>query len=205
MNKLNALLASAAFFFTASATAAPVDIDTMFVDNAAATLTVGSTFGSLGPYTASTGITPPAEITMGSFQSSILNVSSSDFSLNIYSTDNYGASAPSGYVDGTAINVDFSSLRGELSYNSNVYDFELWPLTTTLDYGTYTPGDSTFNIGWTDSLTIDLTSYFSTTASLDVNLQGYLTTVPVPAALWLFGSGLIALVGVSRRKNYSLS
>ncbi|MCG6936815.1 MAG: VPLPA-CTERM sorting domain-containing protein [Gammaproteobacteria bacterium] len=27
------------------------------------------------------------------------------------------------------------------------------------------------------------------------------TTVPVPAAVWLFGSGLIGLVGVARRKN----
>jgi hypothetical protein len=28
-------------------------------------------------------------------------------------------------------------------------------------------------------------------------------TIPVPAVLWLFGSGLIALVGVARRKKYS--
>ncbi len=205
MNKLNVLLASTAFFLTTSATAAPVDIDTMYVDNASATLTIDSLFSTLGPYTASTGITPPAEITMGSFQDSILNVSSGDFSLNIYSTSGFGASAPSGYVDGSTIDVDFSSLRGTLSYNTNQFDFALWPLTTTLDYGTYTPLDSTFDIGWTDSLTIDLTSFFSTTATLDVDLQGYLTTVPIPAALWLFGSGLIALVGVSRRKNYSLS
>lgn len=28
------------------------------------------------------------------------------------------------------------------------------------------------------------------------------TTVPIPAAIWLFGSGLLALVGISRRKKY---
>ena len=27
------------------------------------------------------------------------------------------------------------------------------------------------------------------------------TTVPVPAAVWLFGSGLIGLIGVARRKK----
>jgi len=27
-----------------------------------------------------------------------------------------------------------------------------------------------------------------------------ITAVPVPAAVWLFGSGLIGLVGVARRK-----
>ncbi len=29
----------------------------------------------------------------------------------------------------------------------------------------------------------------------------YVTTVPVPAAVWLFGSGLLGLVGVARRKK----
>jgi hypothetical protein len=27
-------------------------------------------------------------------------------------------------------------------------------------------------------------------------------TVPVPAAVWLFGSGLIALVGMTRRRKH---
>lgn len=203
MNKLKALLASAAFLVTASASAAPVAIDTMFVDNASASLSIGS----LGPYTASTGINPPAEITMGSFQSSILNLSSGDFSFNIYSTGINGASAPSGTVDGSTITVDFSSLMGSLTYSGNTYDFGLWPFTTPLDSGTYVPVDSTFDLGWSNNISIDVSTFFGSTsvpATLDVNLQGYLTTVPVPAALWLFGSGLIALFGFSHRKKYSL-
>lgn len=32
-------------------------------------------------------------------------------------------------------------------------------------------------------------------------INGTLTAVPVPAAVWLFGSGLIGLIGVARRKN----
>lgn len=32
------------------------------------------------------------------------------------------------------------------------------------------------------------------------NLQGTLTPVPVPAAFWLFGSGLLGLIGIARRK-----
>ena len=187
-------------FNSSAVTIAPVAIDTMFVDNAAADLTVGS--GILSQtFSASTGISPPAEIMMGTYQNSILGVSSTGFNLNIYSTDLYGNSAPTGTVDGSTIDVDFSSLRGELTYNSNIYDFELWPLTTTLDYGVYTPVGSTFNIGWTDNITIDLTSVLSTSASLDVNLQGYLTTVPVPAAVWLFGSGMIGLFGFAYRKR----
>lgn len=33
------------------------------------------------------------------------------------------------------------------------------------------------------------------------NLHGTLTPVPVPAAVWLFGSGLLGLVGIARRKK----
>jgi hypothetical protein len=29
------------------------------------------------------------------------------------------------------------------------------------------------------------------------------TTVPVPAAVWLFGSGLLGLIGIARRKNHN--
>ncbi len=35
----------------------------------------------------------------------------------------------------------------------------------------------------------------------DFALAGALTAVPVPAAVWLFGSGLLGLVGVARRKK----
>ena len=31
--------------------------------------------------------------------------------------------------------------------------------------------------------------------------MGYVNAIPVPAAVWLFGSGLLGLVGVARRKK----
>ncbi len=200
--KIKGMLGGIALCFTVGASASPVAIDTMFVDKATANLTIDSSIGSVS-YPASTSIAPPAEITMGSFQSSILAVSSTDYSLNIYSTGDFGASAPSGSVDAAAssIDVDFSSLRGNLIYDSNTYDFELWPLTTALDYGIYDPAGNTFDIGWSNSATIDLSSFFSATAILDVSLEGYLTTVPLPAAAWLFGTGFIALLGFSKRRK----
>jgi PEP-CTERM motif len=32
-------------------------------------------------------------------------------------------------------------------------------------------------------------------------IDGLLTPVPVPAAVWLFGSGLLGLIGIARKKK----
>ncbi|VAW51540.1 hypothetical protein MNBD_GAMMA06-308 [hydrothermal vent metagenome] len=42
-------------------------------------------------------------------------------------------------------------------------------------------------------------SYTGATLGMDLRIE--LTSVPVPAAVWLFGSGLLGLVGVVRRKK----
>lgn len=34
-----------------------------------------------------------------------------------------------------------------------------------------------------------------------LHMEGYVNVIPVPAALWLFGSGLIGLIGLARRKK----
>lgn len=196
MNTIRAFLGGITLLLTLNVSAAPIAIDSMYVDNADISLTILST-----TYNASTGISPAAEITMGTFQSSIFSASTTGFSLNIYSTGSYGSPVPSGTVDGTTINVDFSSFRVSLGFNNNTYDFALWPLTNSLAYGIYTPSGSTFDIGWSENLTIDLNSFLSVPASLDVNLQGYLTTVPVPAAIWLFGTGLVTLLGFGARRK----
>lgn len=37
--------------------------------------------------------------------------------------------------------------------------------------------------------------------NFNFNLQGTMTVVPVPAAVWLFGSGLLGLMGIAKRKK----
>jgi hypothetical protein len=48
-------------------------------------------------------------------------------------------------------------------------------------------------------------SYIDTTSGIRGKLRGEVTSlttvVPIPPALWLFGSGLLALVGMTRRKQ----
>ena len=40
-----------------------------------------------------------------------------------------------------------------------------------------------------------------TTTTPGATLDVYQTVIPIPAAIWLFGSGLIGLIGVARRKQ----
>lgn len=50
---------------------------------------------------------------------------------------------------------------------------------------------------------IGINNIFTLTAGDTVHLESYfeVTAVPVPAAIWLFGSGLLGLVGMARRKK----
>jgi len=65
-----------------------------------------------------------------------------------------------------------------------------------------TPGSSCSN---SSSYTLDAAFHVNgagfTTVSYALHLEGHVSNVPVPAAIWLFGSGLIGLFGIARRKN----
>ncbi len=58
--------------------------------------------------------------------------------------------------------------------------------TFTLDYVAQVPKNDPSNFGG---------------VVYSLRLEGQVGVVPVPAAVWLFGSGLVGLVGVARRKK----
>lgn len=61
-------------------------------------------------------------------------------------------------------------------------------------------GDGISGLAMIDGAFMGFNANFSTTgATLEVNPA--VSAVPVPAAVWLFGSGLLGLVGVARRKK----
>ena len=63
----------------------------------------------------------------------------------------------------------------------------------------FTSSDITFG---TDQIVIDIANLELDVGSFAIiNLEVAHTVVPVPAAVWLFGSGLLGLVGVARRKR----
>lgn len=94
----------------------------------------------------------------------------------------------------------FTGLSGSLTEVSSSFsaaDFALFTGLGTIDLDMSAQGFST------GSGSGNLTTQFSTfaDASVTVTYNYSVAAVPVPAAVWLFGSGLIGLVGVARRKQ----
>ncbi len=69
-------------------------------------------------------------------------------------------------------------------------------------YGLYTGFAADITGGESQSITIDggVTDYFNGLVPV-MSLTITTSAVPVPAAVWLFGSGLIGLIGIARRKK----
>lgn len=191
--------------------AAILDVTSLSVD----TLTANLTIGGLGSTGGSTSIMPPALITMGSYQDPILSFSDSfgsgSFEASIY-TSAIGGPAPSASVDtlaGNFASIDLQSLRigAVMTTGLGTYSFDnpFWPFNTTPSGTLYDPMSGDFSLTWAFSDTVsvynqNLNSYFDVNVDFDVSLSGQAAVVPLLAAVWLFVSGLLAVVGFVRRR-----
>jgi len=78
------------------------------------------------------------------------------------------------------------------SENSGVYEMMLGYIP---DSGATTPAHIRTGMAWGfGGISANATAEFTVTA------HGSITTVPIPPAVWLFGSGLIGLIGLAKRK-----
>ena len=122
----------------------------------------------------------------------------------------YGASLVEFYTFGNGLNADISN--GILTFSSLDFGFNIIPGTVDVppDPGTLTvnwvvpTGLNTYDVSfvWTHVFAWDPLDA-GPDAPYHVYLEGTITTspVPVPAAIWLVGSGLLGLVGVAGRKR----
>lgn len=128
--------------------------------------------------------------------------SSVSYSLTSGSTEGAQIAPLSGNVV-SAYEVD-TSIGGLSSLNKgvdvgNTFFFTGGPQTQSSPV--YTASNS-----FTGDLAYDLMTVqvaFSLSANSSVGISGFVsqTAVPIPAAVWLFGSGLLGLIGISRRKK----
>lgn len=178
------------------AQAASVAIDTLSVTSVSLTVQVNGD----GTYNFSGPIFPPADVTMGTYQDPIVGGTG----WKIYSTNLFGNPAPTGTVDGvlSTIDVDFSSLRGQFMSSYGMIDFALWPLINPPSGGTYNGTTDVFSLNWSDDFSVSLAGAPSPiTGTATVSLGGTVTPVPLPAAVWLMGSGLLGIAAAIRRKR----
>ena len=194
-----------------AAWASTVNISSMLVNTASLTVSITGD----GTYSFSGPVVPPAEILMGQYQDPIYtqNVATSGVTgtATIYSTGSYGASAPSGYVDtgiSNPVNVNFSSFRLGVNLSTFLgpisFDAPAWIINNPNNSSTFDALTNAYTLGWNNNFSV--TAYInsaptSISGNVQVALGGTLQPVPVPAALWLFGSGLIGLAAFAGRRR----
>jgi hypothetical protein len=178
--------------------AATIAIDSLLINYTSLTIAItgdGSTTYS-GP------VVPPVQIVMGEYQDPIIQLTGGFYSARIYSTGTFGMPAPGGSVDTVAgtINVDFSSLRVSATTPYGPLDMALPLITNPSSGGIYDPGTGSYTLTWSNPFSFLVTGQ-TITGYATVSLSGTATLVPVPAALWLLGSGLLGLAGIARRRR----
>ena len=134
--------------------------------------------------------------------------------------DGYYDTNPAGYSDTQSGNaygaqtsdmVSFFSLLGSWSYTVHTLNYGLYEdeagLIRMIGAWCYTSSCQTSrNVVYGTNLTsvYDAQTNYSQPSYgtyLVRDNPNYISSVPVPAAIWLFGSGLLGLVGVARRKS----
>jgi len=100
-------------------------------------------------------------------------------------------------VAGPGISPLTTPLPADALYNGSIFENSLVCIgvicPTDNVRGTYDGTNFSMNRFYSDSF-IDGFNY-------EITINGSVSAVPVPAAVWLFGSGLIGLFGISRRKQ----
>ena len=138
-----------------------------------------------------------------------ITISHLTFSIFTSSGGTLNLPAPTAQTSGATMTADLRSLFAGVTSTGwpGLLTSPSTPLTTTLHVGGIATGSfnentNAFDVSWTHSFT-GIPFLTSGTFSLQGTAQvgaGQVAPVPLPGAVFLFGSGLAALIGLARRK-----
>lgn len=128
------------------------------------------------------------------FNQNVLNVLSVNINETVWNFGSYGINTgninnSTGTVDGIMVNT-FANVTGYF-------------VIATIEFQAIGLGNSGLSLSelainpWASGGSLINPSYIDTSVAV-------VSAVPVPAAVWLFGSGLIALMGISKRKKMNV-
>jgi len=112
-------------------------------------------------------------------------------------------------VIGQQYRVAFDMAANPDESEDTIKSFQVSAANTTSSYTVDPTGYSRQSMGWTEGLFLFSAINTSTTLTFTSSTEGVygaaldnvrVNAVPIPAAVWLFGSGLIGLVGFARKK-----
>jgi len=182
--------------FSAPSNAAVVDVSKLYVDSISATFNTSVTF----PVTNTTIFSPPGVWVMGEYHGVIANDSVSGINYTVESTGAYGAPPSSGTVDTTLGTIDLvlsdlhMTISGLFSGETDLWNSS----TSSIDANSYDPATGAFVYGWSDSASVQY-SVLTIPVDYSIEIAGTASPVPLPAAVWLFGSGLAGLIGLKKK------
>ena len=183
--------------------AAVVDIASLIMDSTDVELVYNNT-----THTFSTAST--VEFTFDTPGTFVSLTDSGGHTVTVYSNGILSGQADGGA--GALVNMDLAALKADFDLGSDgTLTVDMWDSTTVINTNTYDETTLAFTYGWTTdvpggsnhhmSMCMGGKSCGSTSNSTSAELQGTVSPVPLPAAMWLFGSGLLGLAGAMRRKT----
>jgi len=197
--------------------AAPVDIISLDMNMVSLELALGNQIHSFST-------ADPVSIVMGTYQNPIVTMADGDGdTVTIYTTP--PNPAPSGTADAMlgTLNVDFTSMLADFVLagggggggggGGSSFTVSLWDDSTTVDTNVYSGLDNGFMLGWNTDVVLSGgrgrlrmcaggRMGRGTVCDTTTTLEGTANVVPLPAAAWLFVSGLAGFAGVSFRRYH---